>query len=764
MKFLKIFTLLIIFTGILFNSCKDIYELDKYQAPTWLAGKLYTQISQQDGLGTFIKCLELTGYDTLLDLSGSFTVFAPSDEAFSRYFTLNPEYGNDVANIPLNKLKELVKFHIIQDAWSKAQLQMLNSEGWIDPTDDKSKPRAFKRQTLLKDPNVKYWVKYGHNQYSIVDSTQARAYRIAFTRSRKYVPIFFREFFDIYNLNTSDYEFYFNRPFENGELFYAGGKLGEEEIFAENGFIYIIDEVVEPFLNAEQLLKKEYSGSESYKIFLEMIYQFPRFEFNREETNNQTAAREGKQYDSLYNLSFPELPFNISDELTGPNTSISKYTYVYHNGVYVPTDEAFLRFINDVVTVNSGYPHWANFEAVPNDIKQIIVNTHFTREPVYETDISNGFKNAGGSTIYIDPSTIVRKEYGSNCTFLGLNETVMPRAFGSVAGPVYLRPGFSTFMLAMQLTKVLPAITRQEADYSFYIIADNVLAEDSSLLVNWIDVEANRYRFRSYNRSGETMYNQQTNELAKRILNQVGISSPKYLADKEFIETLGGNYIIWDHENGSISGAKPNVFGFKGDSLIDITVSELPEPADNGVTFEVSTWFRHSSTDMFSALSGYPHFKDLLEKAGLYNPRLYAFPFLSEGEYYTVFIPSEEALTEYGADTLAVDELEKLLRYHFVRGTRIFTDGSQTWSNYESLRVDESSTEFSTYYSTINIRPSPDMIEILDKDGNPYITINEATGKTNIMIATDTDPNGSLDTDYITTGVIHEIDEVLIKQ
>jgi len=56
------------------------------------------------------------------------------------------------------------------------------------------------------------------------------------------------------------------------------------------------------------------------------------------------------------------------------------------------------------------------------------------------------------------------------------------------------------------------------------------------------------------------------------------------------------------------------------------------------------------------------------------------------------------------------------------------------------------------------------MIEILDKDGNPYITINEATGKTNIMIATDTDPdpNANLDTDNITTGVIHEIDEVLI--
>jgi len=166
---------------------------------------------------------------------------------------------------------------------------------------------------------------------------------------------------------------------------------------------------------------------------------------------------------------------------------------------------------------------------------------------------------------------------------------------------------------------------------------------------------------------------------------------------------------------------------------------------------------------MFSGLSSQIHFRDLLEKAGLYNAQLYEF-FTTDGEFYTIFIPSEEALTNYGADTLPKAELAKLLRYHFVRGERIFTDGKKAWKDYETLRVDESSTDFSTIYSTLNIRPSPDMIEILDADGNPYVTINETPGKTNKMIVTDTDDDSSSELDFTTTAIIHLIDEVLVKQ
>jgi hypothetical protein len=65
---------------ILVYGCRD--EIDKYARPEWLAGKLFTQIQEIPELTTFAKAIELTEYDKLIDVSGSYTVFAPSDEAF----------------------------------------------------------------------------------------------------------------------------------------------------------------------------------------------------------------------------------------------------------------------------------------------------------------------------------------------------------------------------------------------------------------------------------------------------------------------------------------------------------------------------------------------------------------------------------------------------------------------------------------------------------------------------------------------------------
>ena len=106
----------------------------------------------------------------------------------------------------------------------------------------------------------------------------------------------------------------------------------------------------------------------------------------------------------------------------------------------------------------------------------------------------------------------------------------------------------------------------------------------------------------------------------------------------------------------------------------------------------------------------------------------------------------------------------EFLQYHFVKGELIFTDGRKPWKNYETLRIDESSTEFNTYYSTLNIRPGYDQIEILDSTGSPYVTVHEQAGKTNIVSAYDIDDVSESDFDFVTTGVVHEINSVLIKR
>ena len=128
---------------IIFFSCKD--DQDKYARPEWLAGKVYSQIEDVDELSEFAKCIKIVGYDSVINVSGSYTVFAPTNDAIKQYLQKN-NYSS-VDDIPRAKLLEIVKYHIVQNPWSRDQLRSLDVNGWIDPEDEENdEPRGFKRK------------------------------------------------------------------------------------------------------------------------------------------------------------------------------------------------------------------------------------------------------------------------------------------------------------------------------------------------------------------------------------------------------------------------------------------------------------------------------------------------------------------------------------------------------------------------------------------------------------------------------------------
>ena len=122
----------ILILAIFVFSCRE--EFDKFERPEWLAGKVYTQILEIPELSTFARCIEITGYDKILDVSGSYTVFAPSNEAFDSWLAQNSNY-NSIDNIPVSELSRIVKFHILQNPWTKKQLGLIDVYGWIDTLD-----------------------------------------------------------------------------------------------------------------------------------------------------------------------------------------------------------------------------------------------------------------------------------------------------------------------------------------------------------------------------------------------------------------------------------------------------------------------------------------------------------------------------------------------------------------------------------------------------------------------------------------------------
>lgn len=579
----------LLFLGILFLifvGCDELTDREKYQRPDWLPGKLFTTVSVQDNLTLFTECLQLTGLDTILDVSGSWSVFAPTDEAMKQYLQEN-SYAN-ISAIPLDELKKITKFHIIQFPWSLEQLKSLGVNGWKAVDDGNSNPYAYKRQTILKNPNEKYWIKRGNKKEIIlIDSLMSGNYKMVFAQSRKYAPIFYDEYLTKNGITPADYKFYFNRVYEPGNVYFAGARIIKADISAENGFVHCIDRVVSPMPNAKEILDKE-MGRETYKLFLEMVYwYYPNFSPNITATFKQPAIRLGALADTLWDLNYNALAFDLHKECSDEINQ----TLIRHNGLIAPTDETFRKFIDGTLTEKSGFPHWSNYKSLPTDVVDLIIAQNFKSSPIYPSTSQYQKIFKGANRYHQNEANIIRKDFGSNCTFIGLDSYIPDKVFTSVTGPIFCRPAFSIFRRAMTYSGVLDVIANHKGKLYFFPIPDNALMADSSMILNWINVDKNTYNFTTYNKMRRQLEVLGSNTIKIWILNQVGISISGGDTDKEIIRTLGGKFITWDHSNNTIQGTFPSTFGYKGDIVVTSSPILLNEPADNGKSLSVKNWF-----------------------------------------------------------------------------------------------------------------------------------------------------------------------------
>jgi uncharacterized surface protein with fasciclin (FAS1) repeats len=742
-------------------SCKDPFKDSKYERPSWLAGKLFTQIQSYPELSTFAKCLQLTGYDSIINTSGSYTVFAPDNAAFDLYFQNHPSYQT-VEDIPLQELMRLVKYHVVQNPWSTDQLKSLDVYGWIDSTDiNNDEPRGFKRETLLREKDRNYGVTGGLDEnLIIVDTLNSSWYRKQYTDSRKYAPIFFNEYFSIYDLNpATDYAFYFGRPFDNpADIYFVNGRITKPDIFAENGFVHIIDRVVEPLKNAFQILNT--STDPSYKKFLSLVNTFPSFVFNVDRTNDQPGADQGEVVDSLFDITYPLLTFDFTSEKTkAPSGTLGlpgNVSIRYHHGLIAPTDAAFDEFVAEYI---AGPGKWGNIAEAPSHIRRMMVNSSMASGPIYPSDFARGFLNGENDMMTVDPASIVQKEYGSNCSFIGVNKMIVPRAFKSVTGPVYIQRGYSRAMYAIEASGMLPALKRENQNYMLYVESDAHMRIDSSLVYD--ETTGN---FSAFIVSGSSVQEVpiSTNDLRTLILNHIGTEYPTGAARKEFIKNLAGNYLIFNNQTHEVKGMANTAFGYKGNVFVQVIPGQISVNADNGKTYDISNWFSFTAPSLFLKISGsYPAFHNLLKKAGLTKDKEYRYTFISENENYTVFVPSAAALSAYRTDTLTTDELRKFLMMHFVQGNMMFTDGKLPGGYYETTRVDEKSTIYTTIYTKIQIDPGIDVISFSDKQGGNYLTVDESA-TTNFITARDLGTGTEAYPMILSNAVIHEIDKVLL--
>ncbi len=351
----------------------------------------------------------------------------------------------------------------------------------------------------------------------------------------------------------------------------------------------------------------------------------------------------------------------------------------------------------------------------------------------------------------------MEKGFASNSTFIGLGNAVVPRVFKSVAGPVYLLRNYSKPMYAIEDAGLLSALKRRNEQYLFYVENNTNTSADSSLLR-----DPSTGEFFLYQTSGgfAREFRVGTTDLRTLLMNHIATGVPTGVPRKEFFKNLAGNYIIINNETGEVKGTAETSVGYQGQERKPNYPTVISTESDNGTTYDVENWFSFTGLDMLQKIrTSYPAFHNLLLQAGLANS--YEINFLSENEVYTVLVPDDEALSGFPTGDFTREELQDVLKLHFVQGSLIFTDGKLEPGYYETTRVDEKSTEFTKVFSKIHIRPGIDIIEVMDKSGAVYVDAVESE-LTNIMTGRNEGTGQEVFSNFVITGVLHEISRVLV--
>jgi uncharacterized surface protein with fasciclin (FAS1) repeats len=114
--FLWLFWLVFLSLG----GCKDGYE-EYWKYDEKQEGFLYTKIKEDPQLSTFSKALDKTGVGAALNKAGVFTVFAPTNEAFTAY--LATAGFDNIEAMPVEQLTNLVNYHIVYFTWYHYDVQ-----------------------------------------------------------------------------------------------------------------------------------------------------------------------------------------------------------------------------------------------------------------------------------------------------------------------------------------------------------------------------------------------------------------------------------------------------------------------------------------------------------------------------------------------------------------------------------------------------------------------------------------------------------------
>ncbi len=688
-KFIQGLLLLLTLTVVLVNCSKKAFD-DNYARPASLEPPIYQQLAAKGNFVNFLSLVDKAGYKTTLSNAGYWTMFAPTDSAFTtdREFAgfIKGRGFNTVAAVDSTTAQMVVQYLLVYNGFEKSRIDDYQSTlGWVPDI-------AFKRRTAYYTGFYNDTSSTGQAFKAIASNRNnlgtTNSYFVPADNNNKYIPYFTSEFLAGKGLSQADYTYFYpGSTFAGFNV--ANARVTQKDIVAENGIIHIIDKVVTPANSIDQYLRNK----PEYSLFRSILERFMvLFVKNLDATRKYQVLKGGSE----------DVSAKVYSNLLAFSPNNENYFKLQDNDgqrdgwtMFAPTNDSLNKYINTVVLQQ--YP---TLNSLPLPIIADLLNAHLWQSTVWPTKFSSTYNFLGEAAKMNATTDIVDRKILSNGVFYGAKKVNEPNVFATVYGKPYLDPRYSmmTRLLDVELKGI---ISNPGVKYTVFMMSDAVLAAKGFSY----NSGANSWQF--VNPVGGAISVNDSNRInLLRMLNSCVVETPNNeLANlgtagfKGIIGTFGGELIKYDGNGVFTAGSIQRNAPITIDSVKKVLNGQVAYINDL-MYFPYQLIGNNLSALGTPVTSEFNYFWNYLRNSTAFNAITNEITGIAPGSFYTFFVPNKAAMTAAitagllpgtaavpnFAPTLTADKIlvEKFIQYHILDKRTVIANGIDIGS-YPSL-------------------------------------------------------------------------------
>lgn len=698
-----------------FDPAKGPLGKARYEVPEWLGGSSIKMLEDSSNYTIFLQLMEKAELREEIE-SQLFTLFVPNDDAFKAYFAKHGYASVD--DLPLEEAERLFKLHFVTNSRSAYQLKYEYYWAELQGPNGEYASLFFRKQTSSTSIPYKEKVRYNTDFMNLNPNGEVMIYT-----ENKLIPLMSKDFFEDYfgTLDGTDYLFMYPNSKWGDNLNWHNAMVTDPEVRTSSGFIYFIDQVVDNMESIEEYFIKH---EDKYGVYYDLAQRFANYTVRR-------TMEDGETY--MYKKSY-DLIFNFAEE-RGPELESPRYFKGIWS-IFVPTDEVLQEYLNTKLL-----NHYSSLDSVPEITLYYIVQTHISQSLALLSKFERNYFNAFGDVTDINRNDIVEAQMTSNGPFYGINKVLEPNVFTCVPGKLFFDNNYSTFLFALDQAEMISLVADLTRDVTLFAVSNDEM-DAANIRYN---SEDDVIETRDITNQWKTM---NADALIEFLEDHIYEGVLDNLSGEGYIEMLSKNFVHYN--NNQLEAGKNKALNQKA-TVVTKDVNDR-----NGILYTIDhairTYYTFSQTMLNDPETS--EFANLMIGAGLLNPNFIdpytkdtipRISFISEADYWTAFIPTNDAMIQATAEGLIPadpDSLKDFISYHFIRKSTIFDDGNLS-GDFTTNSIQ--STTGGIIYHKVKVDNAKNNLSVTDGAGNK-VTVSHANANS-----------------LVRSGVMHKITTVLKK-